>query len=69
MMYSLEAVGVDCGHLVRRCFDIDLEWYRPKTSPDHSMVVGGVLTSSVTPVDTAGLICELAEKSQTFPLT
>ncbi|MDP2871653.1 MAG: DUF2284 domain-containing protein [Bacillota bacterium] len=64
LTYSLEAVGVDCGQLVRRCFDIDLQWYRSKTLPQHSMVVGGVLTSSLILVDTANLLLELERSTR-----
>lgn len=43
-IYSLEAMGVDVNHLVRRCFGFSLEWYRKRAeAPAHTCVVGAVL--------------------------
>ncbi len=44
LIYSLEALGVDVGALVKKCFDIDLQWYKKGRSQDYTSVVGGYLS-------------------------
>jgi len=43
-LYSLEATGVNCAHLVKTCFGLDLEWYLPGRPCSHGLVVGGILS-------------------------
>lgn len=43
LIYSLEAVGVDVGHLVRTCFGFDLQWYTKTSVPEYTCTVGAIL--------------------------
>jgi predicted metal-binding protein len=45
MIYSLEATGVDCGHLVKSCFGFELEWYTPGHPCANTLVMGGILSN------------------------
>lgn len=43
-IYSLEATGVNCEHLVKACFGFGLEWYSPGRPCSTTLVVGGILS-------------------------
>lgn len=44
-IYSLEAMGVDVGALVKECFGFELQWYiKGKEPPEYTCVVGAVLS-------------------------
>lgn len=42
MRYSLEALGVDCGKLVKDAFGKELKWYKNKKAPEYTAVVCGM---------------------------
>lgn len=41
MRFSLESLGVDCNKLSKDVFDIELEWYKEKKSPEYTAVICG----------------------------
>lgn len=55
-IYSLEATGVDCEHLVQTCFGFGLEWYSTGHPPQHQLVVGAVLSDRRDPPPIARLL-------------
>ncbi|MBS3073465.1 hypothetical protein J4465_01565 [Candidatus Pacearchaeota archaeon] len=41
--YSLESTGVDCDELTKKLFDISLQWYKNKKSPEYTSVLCGLI--------------------------
>lgn len=40
--YSLESLGVDCNELSKKLFNIELKWYKNKTLPEYTCVMGAI---------------------------
>lgn len=41
--YSLESTGVDCNALTKDLFNLSLQWYKNKKSPEYTSVLCGLL--------------------------